>query len=88
MQLKINKWNDVIVEWIPYSQFDSIKEMGNINSTTLYSAIWKDGPLQVDKYCGILKRKSNKNVTLKSLHNLPNIANKSLNEVNVFLKIN
>src|SRR5438067_8189004 len=27
MQLKINKWNDVIVEWIPYNQFNDIKEI-------------------------------------------------------------
>ncbi|EXX78269.1 hypothetical protein RirG_016550 [Rhizophagus irregularis DAOM 197198w] len=40
-QLKIDKLDDAIFEWIPYNQFDYIKEMG----TTLYSAIWMNGPL-------------------------------------------
>jgi hypothetical protein len=91
MQLKMRFPSDIIVEWIPYNQFDSIEEIGKIGSTILYSAIWKDGPLQIDGRCGILKRISDKKVTLKYLHNSynsSNIANKLLNEVNVFLKIN
>ncbi|CAB5396145.1 unnamed protein product [Rhizophagus irregularis] len=62
---------------------DSIEEIGKIGSTILYSAIWKDGPLQIDECCGILKRISDKKVTLKYLHNSynsSNIANKLLNE--------
>ncbi|UZO14337.1 uncharacterized protein OCT59_005797 [Rhizophagus irregularis] len=82
MQFKISKWSDIIVEWISYDQFDNIsKEIGEIGSTTIYSAIWKNGPLQNDKYYGILKRIPDKKVTLKSLHNSQNITNKLLNEV-------
>jgi hypothetical protein len=27
MQLKINDYNDIIVEWIPYEQFNNIKKI-------------------------------------------------------------
>jgi hypothetical protein len=55
--------NNTIFEWIPYNQFDEIKETGKNNSITAYSAIWKDGPLDYiyNKY----KRDPNKEVALK-----------------------
>jgi hypothetical protein len=46
MQLEISKLEDIIFEWIPYNQFNNIKE--NI-FTKEYLAIWKDGPLNYDK---------------------------------------
>src|SRR4051812_30958974 len=48
MQLKINEYDDIIVEWVPYNQFDDIKEINKSGSATLYSAIWMDGPLKYD----------------------------------------
>src|SRR3954465_13985860 len=45
MQLKIHEYDDVIFEWIPYDQFNGIKEIGKSDSAKVYSAIWKDGPL-------------------------------------------
>ncbi|EXX70648.1 hypothetical protein RirG_085530 [Rhizophagus irregularis DAOM 197198w] len=48
-QLKINHYNDIIVEWIPYNQFDNIKEIGKNDLFTIYSAIWKNGQLNYDK---------------------------------------
>ena len=42
MQLKISDYNDLVVEWIPYNQFNNIKEIGKGDSATIYSAIWKD----------------------------------------------
>ena len=47
MQLKINEYNDIIFEWIPYNQFSDIKETGK---DTVSSAIWKDGQLIYDYY--------------------------------------
>src|SRR4051794_29295849 len=44
-QLNIDWHNDIGFEWIPYNQFQSIKEIGKDKLTTVYSAIWKDGPL-------------------------------------------
>ena len=32
-------------EWIPYNQFGNIEEIGKGGFATVYSAIWKDGPL-------------------------------------------
>ena len=75
MQLKINSRWSIVFEWIPYNQFSDIKEIGRGGFATVYSAIWKDGPLDY----GI--RKSNCKVALKYLHNSQNITNKFLNEV-------
>ena len=49
MQLKIDKYNDIVFEWIPYNQFSDIKEIGRGGFATVYSAIWKDGPLEYDE---------------------------------------
>ncbi|RIA86550.1 hypothetical protein C1645_829105 [Glomus cerebriforme] len=45
MQLKIKFVDDIVFEWIPYVQFNDIKEIGKSGFST---AIWKDGPLDVD----------------------------------------
>src|SRR4051812_735817 len=51
MQLKINDAaRDIVFEWIPYNQFSDIKEIGRGGFATVYSAIWKDGPLNYDTY--------------------------------------
>ena len=42
-QSKIDGPLDNIFEWIPFNQFDVIKRIGEDSS--LYLAIWKDGPL-------------------------------------------
>jgi hypothetical protein len=44
-QLKIKDHDDVVFEWIPYNQFNEIKEVCKSNPITVHSAIWKDGPL-------------------------------------------
>src|SRR5688572_25065176 len=46
MQLEINEYNDIVFEWVPYNQFSDIKEIGKGGFATVYSAIWKDGPLK------------------------------------------
>src|SRR4051794_38133403 len=81
MQLKIERpWN-IVFEWIPYNQFSDIKEIGRGGFATVYSAIWKDGPLKYDKVNYEYTRKSNYKVALKCLHNSQNITNEFLNEV-------
>ena len=80
MQLKIDKYNDIVFEWIPYNQFSDIKEIGKGGFATVYSAIWKDGRLnwnRADKYT----REPNNKVALKCLHNSQNITDEFLNEV-------
>lgn len=63
MQLKINFSYDIIFEYIPFGQLNNIKEL---NKSTIYSAVWKNGPLywKDEKYI----RFSSK-VALKYLHN-------------------
>jgi hypothetical protein len=71
MQLKVDSYNDTIVEWIPYNQFDNIKELNKDDFTTLYLAIWIDGPLQYVSY--EWERTPNKRVALICLNNSQSI---------------
>jgi hypothetical protein len=77
MQLKINDYDEIIFEWIPYDQFNEIKEISNDN----YSAIWKDGPLIYIRTKKTYERCPDKIFTLKYLHNSQNFINEFLNEV-------
>ena len=84
MQLKIEYSSDIVFEWIPYNQFNDIKKIGKGGFATVYSAIWKDGPLKYDKDSKEYTRNSyyaNQKVALKCLHNSQNITNEFLNEV-------
>ena len=81
IQLNINSYYDEVFEWIPYNQFNEIKETGKNGSITVYSAIWRDGPLFYNKRYKNYTRTSNKEVALICLHNSQNITNEFLNEV-------
>jgi hypothetical protein len=81
MQLKINKYDDTVFEWISYSQFSSIKEIFNDEHITVYSAVWKDGPLNYDSSKYEYIRNQYKVVTLKCLNNSQDITDKFLNKV-------
>jgi hypothetical protein len=86
MQMKINTWKDEIIEWIPYDQFNDIKNTVKIeNFFIIYSAIWKDGPLKYNFEEKKQEREPNKEVTLKCLNNSQNDINKFLNEVYKFI---
>ena len=67
---------EMIFEFIPYNQFNSIKKINEDDFTEMYSAIWKDGPLL---YYNEWIRGSNKKVFLK-LYDLQN-TDEFLNEV-------
>src|SRR6266487_1904886 len=72
MQLKIDHAADIVFEWIPYNQFSNIKEIGRGGFATVYSANWKDGPLEFNTSSKKYIRKSNYSnykVALKCLHN-------------------
>ncbi|EXX53855.1 kinase-like domain-containing protein [Rhizophagus irregularis DAOM 181602=DAOM 197198] len=81
-QLKINddNYDDIMLEWIPYNQFNEIKETGKNDLITVYSAIWKDGPLYYDHQEYKYKRNSNKKVALKCLHNSQGSIDSLINE--------
>ena len=85
-QLEINYCNDEIFEWIPYNQFDNIKEISKDGFSTLFSAIWKNGQLNYDKSKKIYKRilrNQNQKVSLKC-YNSQNITDEFFNEVQIF----
>src|SRR5436309_2547701 len=81
MQLKISSYSDIVFEWIPYYQFKNIEQINKGDFATIYSAIWKDGPLLNCNYGFRNYRKPDKKVALKCLHNSQNITNEFLNEV-------
>jgi hypothetical protein len=81
MQLKIDGHNNIVFEWIPYNQFNEIKEIEKNEHIALYSAIWKDGPLYYNSYYNKYIRNSNNKVALKYLHNLQNTVESLINEV-------
>ena len=82
MQSKIYSKNDIVFEWIPYNQFDYIKEISKGDFATIHSATWKDGPLYYNYDHKEYTRKSNKEVSLKFLNQKSqNITEEFLNEV-------
>jgi hypothetical protein len=82
MQLKIDGYNNIVFEWIPYNQFNEIKEIEKNNHIAIYSAIWKNGPLYKEsEWSKNYMRDSNKKVALKYLHNLQNSVESLINEV-------
>jgi hypothetical protein len=85
-QLKIKDHSDVVFEWIPYNQFNEIKKTGKNDFITVYSAIWKNGPLY-KKYrdSANYTRDSNKKVALKCLFNSKDSIEYLIDEVSDFL---
>ena len=86
MQLKRSSNNDIVFEWIPYNQLNNIEEISKGDFATIYSATWKDGPLNSSlNYDHTYKkkyiRKPDEKVSLRCMHNSQNITNEFLNEV-------
>jgi hypothetical protein len=81
MQMKINEFDDVIVEWIPYNQFNDVKEISKDDSAIIYSAIWVDGSLKYDCDKKKYERTPDEEVALKCLYNSKNITSEFLSEV-------
>ena len=77
MQLKIKVYNNIVFEWIPFNQFNNFEEISN---DSLYSAIWKDGPLSYDTNTQQYKRISNSKFFLRFSSNSQNV-NECLNKV-------
>jgi hypothetical protein len=79
--------SNIMFEWIPYDQFNDIKEIGKGGFSTVYSAIWKNGLLyfynddDIDSDYEEWKRKPNTRVALKCLHNSQNFIDEFINEV-------
>ncbi|CAB5393786.1 unnamed protein product [Rhizophagus irregularis] len=87
MQLIINDFQNVILEWIPYNQFYDIKEINKCDSATIYSASWKNGPLYWARWNNEYARYPHENIVLKCLHtSYNNITIEFLNEVHKAIK--
>ncbi|GBC28087.2 kinase-like domain-containing protein [Rhizophagus irregularis DAOM 181602=DAOM 197198] len=100
IQSKIdNNGNNLILEWIPYNQFNEIKEIGKNGSITVYSAIWRDGPLHSNRDDSIeaiwkdsplyygddeYEGDSDKEVALKYLHKSQESIDYLINEVKIY----
>jgi hypothetical protein len=81
MQLGINNYYNIIVEWIPFDWLNDIKELRKYECSTIYSAILKGGLLQYDMNQREYLRNKDVEVILKCFHNSQNIINEFLNEV-------
>ena len=81
MQLKTDTDISMVFEWIPYSQFSHIKEIGEGGFSKVYFANWKNGPLHYNINEKEYIRDQNKKVALKCIYNSQNITNEFLNEV-------
>ncbi|CAB5362383.1 unnamed protein product [Rhizophagus irregularis] len=78
MQLKINDFGDIILEWIPYNQFIDVKELGKQDFSTVYLAKWKDGPLKYNRNTERYERNLNEEFTLKCIYNSQNMIDEFL----------
>ena len=78
MQLKIKNCYYIIIEWIPYNQFNNVKKIGKDGFAT---AIWKNGSLKYNDEEIKYVREPNEEVTLKCLNNSQNVISDLLNEV-------
>ncbi len=79
----MNAQNDKqILEWIPYNRFKNIEYFDKGGFSTIYKAIWSDGPIRYwSKYEKKWIRSEEKTVVLKSLNNSSNLNVEFLNEV-------
>ncbi|GBC42918.2 kinase-like domain-containing protein [Rhizophagus irregularis DAOM 181602=DAOM 197198] len=84
MQLEIDHPTDIIFEWIPYNQFEDIKE---IRKGNLATATWKDGSLYWNSKNKEYLRYSDEIITLKYFDSEEfeneRLLNKVLNEYSI-----
>ena len=80
-QLKVQN-NKQVLEWIPYNRFENIEYFDKGGFSTIYNAIWLDGPIN---YWSYNEKKwirfNEKTVVLKSLNKSSNLNEEFLNEV-------
>ena len=71
-----------VLEWIPYNRLENIKYLDKGGFSTIYEAIWLDGPIKEwDNYRKQWFRYESKKVALKNLEKSSNLDNEFLNEV-------
>ncbi len=76
------KHDSEVLEWIPYNEFRFIKYLDKRRSSSLYKAIWSDGP--IDKWFNNERkwiRSNYETVAIKNLNNISNLNDEILNKV-------
>ena len=72
-----------MLEWIPYNKFKDIKYLDKGGFSTIYKAIWLDGPFRNwNENENKLERVNNKKVALKCLNESSNLNEEFLNVLN------
>jgi len=88
-EVQLNAINsEYVIEWIPYNRFKNVKYLNKGEFSTVYKAIWLDGPIQKWSYNDRKWIRCNKNyctnefvVALKNLNGSINLNEGFLNEV-------
>ncbi|UZO14370.1 uncharacterized protein OCT59_005829 [Rhizophagus irregularis] len=78
------KQAEILMEWIPYSQFTNVKEIAKGGFGIIYQATWLDGSInnkEVRYSVEIRKRRKNETVILKKFNNSQGISKYFLNEL-------
>ena len=81
MHLKRVSEYNLVFEWISYNKLSNVEEINKGDIATVYSVIWKGGPLKYDNDSEKYTRNSDKKVTLKCIYNSKNTIDEFLNEV-------
>jgi hypothetical protein len=81
MKLKSVDYDDIVFEWIPYSQFYNIKKTDKNN---LYLATWKNGPLRYYNSNIGYKRIQDVRAALYLLYNSQSAISEFINSVIIY----
>ena len=75
-----------LIEWIEYTDLENIEFVAHGGFSSVYKAVWKDGPVSIRKaqYDNKfeLQRNSNTEVAVKKFRNATQMSSEFLNEVN------
>ena len=82
-----------VLEWIPYNRLTNVKYLDKGGFSTVYKAVWLDGPIrewdyensQWKRWIGIIDSDEDDNNVLKSLDNSSSLNDEFLNEVIILL---
>ncbi|UZO14416.1 uncharacterized protein OCT59_005873 [Rhizophagus irregularis] len=72
---------EILMEWIPYSQFTNVKEIAKGGFGIIYQATWLDGSIDNEEVRIGRERRNNETVILKKFNNSQGISKYFLNEL-------